>query len=143
MESQPRSPGNLDRSLIADTSVISPLPLPPSPIRRLPRAFAPLGDSLGNAGVYDSAQLAVLRSAYDKACDFFQRDLSLRQKREVALAILLHARRGLIDPHRLATKGIVAVSVSSRGRPAQLFIHADVVLWRRGRTRNAVPILAI
>ena len=59
-------------------------------------------------GVFDWEDLAIMKMAYLEACAFFGSGLKPRQKEEIALSILSHARRGVRDPHRLALKGIVA-----------------------------------
>ncbi len=58
-------------------------------------------------GLFDPDDLAILRLAYDEACAFFGGDAGPAKRRHIAMAIILHARRGLRDPHRLALKAIV------------------------------------
>ncbi len=60
-------------------------------------------------GIFDAEDLKIVVAAYAEACAFFADRLTPAQRRNVALAILLHARRGLLDRRRLAIKGIVAV----------------------------------
>jgi hypothetical protein len=60
-------------------------------------------------GVFEPEDVAIVRVAYDQACTFLGHDLGPAQRREIAKTILVHARRGLRDPHRLALKAIVAV----------------------------------
>ena len=57
----------------------------------------------------DPEDVAILMQAFGEARAFFQDKLTPAQRREMASAILSHARRGLMDPHRLAIKAIVAV----------------------------------
>ena len=71
------------------------------PSERRPRSRPP--------GLFDPDDLAILRLAYDEACAFFDGDVGPAKRREIAMAIVLHARRGLRDPHRLALKAIVFV----------------------------------
>ena len=77
---------------------------------RRPRSGAGEGHfSVLPPGLFDPEDLAILRQAYDEACAFFGGDVGPAKRRQIAIAIVLHARRGLRDPHRLALKAIVFV----------------------------------
>jgi hypothetical protein len=90
-------------------------PQMPILLRRLPRSRAPMTRvppaslTVAPQGIFDTEDLKIIASAYAEACSFFAGRLTPAQRRSVALAILSHARRGLIDRRRLAIKGIVAL----------------------------------
>ena len=71
------------------------------PVQSRPPALPP--------GVFDPEDIAILRSAYDEACACFGGDVAPEQRHRIAMAIVRHARRGLRDPRRLASKAIVVV----------------------------------
>jgi hypothetical protein len=68
-----------------------------------------VGPTSEPTGIFDAKDLKIIVAAYSDACSFFTGDLNPTQRNSVALAIFSHARRGLIDRHRLAIKGIVAL----------------------------------
>ncbi len=90
---------------------------PPLPFRRNLRDRRPpksLPSNLGPLwevppGVFEPEDVAIFNAAYEQACTFRGHDLGPAQRREIAKTIIVHARRGLRDPHRLALKAIVAV----------------------------------
>lgn len=90
-------------------------PWVPILLQQLPRSrshlnvVSPISYMREPKGVFDAEELKIIVAAYAEACSFFADRLSQTQRNSVASAILSHARRGLIDLHRLAIKGIVAL----------------------------------
>ena len=97
-----------DRTPI-EVSVRAPIFLR-QPSRYLSPRFAHQAESSQEPpGIFDAEDLAILMAAYEEACAFFGGRLGPAQRRDVALAIVSHARKGVIDTRRLAIKGIVAL----------------------------------
>ncbi len=62
-----------------------------------------------SAAMFIAGEIAILSLAYDEACAVLARGrpLSPERRRDIALVIIAQARRGLLDPRRLALKAIV------------------------------------
>jgi hypothetical protein len=61
--------------------------------------------------MFEPEELVILSLAFEEACGVLakHRYLSPRRREDIALVIICHARRGVLDPHRLALKAIVKV----------------------------------